>query len=498
MWRKQSLAPWSRKSQRDLDEPRFPAESSGVSLGGMTSHLRRARDFVRTQLWPIPTIAVIIAVLMGLSLPKLDASNASRLSGERGGWLFAGDAEAARSLLAAISGSLITVTALTFSLTVVTLQLASSQFSPRLLRTFTRDRFVQFTLALFLATFTYALTVLRSIRGAGEDSGAEAVPQLAVSVAFVLTVASVVALVLFLAHLTKQIRVETMLHQVHRDAIDTMRSVLTERDPARGVPPSAPLAPPGSLEVLARGGGFLTRISQDDVLQVAVEEDVVLSLDVYPGCFVVAGTPVGSAWSRADLVLDDDTKDRIATRVGRCLHFGFERTSDQDVGFGLRQMTDVANKALSPGVNDPTTAIHALGHISAFLCELAGRDLGPEVLRDRDGLARVVLRRPDLALSVDLGISQPRRYGAADPQVLEKILQVLLDLSHNLAPDQRPVVSGQLRRLRATALSQAFDNEEETGLDALSRRIEATLHRNGAQGDIRAPIRSGDGVQRDQ
>ena len=130
-----------------------------------------ARDVIQTQLWPIPTIAVVIAVLLGLGLPELDDVVGVQSSSRGSGWLFAGDAEAARSLLGAIASSLITVTALTFSLTVVTLQLASSQFSPRLLRTFSRDQFVQFTLALFLATFTYALTVLRSVRGGGEDSG---------------------------------------------------------------------------------------------------------------------------------------------------------------------------------------------------------------------------------------------------------------------------------------------------------------------------------------
>jgi len=145
------------------------------------------------------------------------------------GVLFGGDADAVRSLLGAIASSLITVTALTFSLTVVTLQLASSQFSPRLLRTFTSDQFVQATLALFLATFTYALTVLRAVRSAGDSGQAEFFPKFAVTLAFLLAVASVLGLVLFLAHLTAQIRVETMLRNVHRDASRTMRAVLAER-----------------------------------------------------------------------------------------------------------------------------------------------------------------------------------------------------------------------------------------------------------------------------
>ncbi len=174
----------------------------------MDTWLTYTRDVIRTQLWPIPTLAVVCALLLGLGLPELDASVDADLSAGLSGLLFGGDASAARSLLETISSSLITVTALTFSLTVVTLQLASSQFSPRLLRTFTRDLFVQLTLALFLATFTYALTVLRSIRSADDGGGGEFVPQIAVTVAFLLAVASVLGLVLFLAHLTEQIRVD--------------------------------------------------------------------------------------------------------------------------------------------------------------------------------------------------------------------------------------------------------------------------------------------------
>lgn len=186
--------------------------------------------------------------------------------------------------MGAIASSLITVTSLTFSLTVVTLQLASSQFSPRLLRTFTRDLFVQTTLALFLATFTYALTVLRAVRSAGDTGQAEFVPRFAVSVAFLLTVASVVALVLFLAHLTAQIRVETLLHNVRRDASTTMRAVLPERELV-------------AAQLLAVDHGFLTWIEHGDLLAVAVDEDVMISLDVHPGVFVVKGTPLGSSVS---------------------------------------------------------------------------------------------------------------------------------------------------------------------------------------------------------
>jgi uncharacterized membrane protein len=441
----------------------------------MTTWFAVVRDAFLTRLWPLPTIAVVLAVLLGLSVPEVDAAIDGDLSNRVGGWLFGGDANAARALLGAIASSMITVTALTFSLTVVTLQLASSQFSPRLLRTFTRDKFVQLTLALFLATFTYALTVLRAVRGAGDGGGAgELVPKLAVTLAFVLTLASVVGLVLFLAHLTAQIRVETMLRNVHRDAAETMRSVLGERD--TDAEPDGPLRPPAHARtLLAADDGFLTWVDHEGLLAIAEEEDAVVRLDAHPGAFVVRGTPVGSTWSSAPGPVSKETAERIADGVAGCIQVGFERTSAQDVGYGLRQLTDVANKALSPGINDPTTAIHALGHISALLCALSDRALGAQVVRGKDKRVRVVLDRPDLGAYVDLALSQPRRYGAADPQVLQQIFQVLLDLSHRIVPEQRTVVAVELERLRGTVAAQPFDAVERAGLDAMGHQVQRIL-----------------------
>jgi uncharacterized membrane protein len=472
-WRRTGDTPTLRGSEGCVVLP--------ATLLGMNTRLVNARDVLGTQLWPIPTLAVVTALLLGFGVPELDAVVDGDLSSRWSGWLFGGDADAARSLLGVIASSLITVTALTFSLTVVTLQLASSQFSPRLLRTFTRDHFVQVTLALFLSTFTYALTVLRAVRSGGDSGQAEFVPKIAVTLAFVLAVVSVLGLVLFLAHLTEQIRVETMLRNVHRDASSTMRTVLPEREPSadpRLVQPP-PQPPPGALALLGKDDGFLTWINRDALLDLAVREHAVLRLDVYPGSFLVCGTPMGTAWPVAGEGFDDDAAQRIAEGVAGCVHVGLERTSAQDVGYGLRQLTDVANKALSPGINDPTTAIHALGHISAFLCALTDRDLGDELSCDEDNRIRVVARRPDFATYVDLGISQPRRYGATDPQVLEKIFQVLLDLSHRVRPDQVSVVRDQLERLRATAAAQSFDSAERAGLEVLGGRVEQNLRASG-------------------
>jgi len=304
-----------------------------------------------------------------------------------------------------VSGSLITVTSLTFSLTVVTLQLASSQFSPRRLRTFTRDLFVQVTLAVFLATFTYSLTLLREVRSPA-GSGPGFVPRISVTVSFVLAVASVITLVLFLAHLARQIRVETMLRDVHADASATVRAVLLAADTTgAGGSRDFPRPPPGATTIVAPASGFLVQVNEAVLLKAAVQTGSVVLIDRFPGSSLIGGTPIGAAWPAAGQAFGDGAT--LQERIGAAVRTGFERTAVQDVGHGLRQLTDVANKALSPGINDPTTAVHALGHISALLCEIADRDPGPVLLRDGRQQVRAVLARPDLGGLLDAAITQP-------------------------------------------------------------------------------------------
>ena len=223
-------------------------------------------DAWRTQLWPIPSLCVTAGVLLGVALPRLDAYIGASLPGSMTAYLFSGGPDAARTVLSAIAGSLVTVTSLTFSLTVVTLQLASSQFSPRLLRTFTRDRLVHISLGLLLATFTYALTVLRTVRASLSQQTAF-VPQISVTLAYLLALISVLTLVVFLAHLSRQIRVEWMLREVHAETDATVRRVLTDLATAE----SAPLVPDDAVLLCAGGSGFLTSVDEQALLIAAVE-----------------------------------------------------------------------------------------------------------------------------------------------------------------------------------------------------------------------------------
>lgn len=416
------------------------------------------RESLRAQLWPIPLAAVIVAIVLGQVLPFLDQHLDDSMPVAVSGLLFGGGPEAARSLLETIASSTITVTSLTFSLTVVTLQLASSQFSPRLLRTFTRDRFVHNTLALFLATFVFSLTVLRSIR-VESSAGASFVPEIAVTTAFLLTMASVVGLVLFLAHLARQIRVETMLRDVHRETEDTLKRIYPEQGSERL---HDALSRTGGMSLRAPRSGFLTRIDEEALVDSATRQAVFVSIDVAPGTSLVEGIPVARVWSTSETPLDDARCVEVSEEVLAAFRTGFERTSSQDPSFGLQQLLDVTDKALSPGMNDPTTAVHALSHISAILCTLTDRSTGPRTLTDDETTARVHLTLPSFTGLLELVMDQLITYAFTDPRTAGRTIDMLAEittsathagsLAHLAAPLQV-----QIRRVQASVSGSPLD-----------------------------------------
>ncbi|PPK92608.1 putative membrane protein [Kineococcus xinjiangensis] len=438
-----------------------------------TGRLAIAADAWRTKLWPLPTACVLVSVIAGVGLPQLDRAIDAGLSELVSAWLFSGGPEAARSVLSAIAGSLITVTSLTFSLTVVTLQLASSQFSPRLLRTFARDHVVQGTLGLFLATFAFSLTVLRTVRSA-TSQGPGFVPQISTTVAVVLALLSVLALVFFLGHLARQIRIETVLETVRRETEET----IAETVPDAGDQP-APLPP--WVEEVGRGqriaadsSGFLVAVNGGKLLEAAVDLDAVVLVDRRPGDPVVAGVPLAFA-----LPLEDDGALDVvglAKRVRAAVTVGAERTAPQDLAFGVRQLVDVAAKALSPGINDPTTAVHALTHLSSLMCRLGNRPLVDDRLCDEEGRVRVVLRRYSYADLLELAVAQTRRYGASEPAVLERLLILLREVAWCTdGEDRRRCVREQLERTRQVVVDGEFDDVDRTRLLGTSRDVEVAL-----------------------
>jgi uncharacterized membrane protein len=438
--------------------------------------LQTLLENLRGSFWLVPGLAVVLALAAGLVLPRVAVASEGALAS----YVFNGGAEGARGVLQAIAGSVITVTSLTFSLTIVTLQLASSQFSPRLLRTFLRDLRNQTVLGILLATFVYSLTVLRTVR-TGDSEVENAVPQLAVTVAFVLVVASVSALVWFIQHSVGVIRVDTMMTDVRAETagvIDEIYPADQDRDDgspdagARAEDVLPPPVPSDAGSVLAPTSGFLLAVDTEALCSWAAEHGVVVAVDAEPGTWLLRGGPWARVWSEDPSAPLDDVAEHLRSRVA----IGNERTTQQDARHGVSQLVDIAAKSLSPGINDPTTAVHAVGHLGDLLATLAGRRLGALIVRDEGEALRVVVARATFADYLELAFGQVRRYGAGEPAVVHAVLDVLAGLAGQVrGPERRDALRDQLSALAADARRSTPSAHDLSRVEEHVARVELLL-----------------------
>jgi uncharacterized membrane protein len=400
--------------------------------------LRRA---LRGALWPVPAAAVLLAVALALGLPEVDR-HLQEGAGEPLTFVFGGGPSAARTVLSAIATSLISVTTLLFSLTIVTLQLASSQYSPRLLQTFVRDRVVQSCLGILLGTFVFALVVLRSVRSADDSEDTAFVPRLSVTVALLLTLASVAALVAFLSHQSRQLRVETMLRDVHVEAGATLRRLARDQADDEQPDTDLPPVPAEAWPLCARHSGFLVQVTEAPLLAAAKDAGVVLRLIPRPGESVLAGVPVAWAWS--DGSGRKASAEALEDALAGSLVVGYERADRGDPSYGLRKLVDIAARALSPGINDPTTAVHALSHISDLLGVVAERTTWHRRLADDDGALRLLAPSWEFPALLSQAITQPRAYGGPDPGVAGRLFALLTEVAwQTRAPAQQAAVRAE-------------------------------------------------------
>ncbi|MBW3575875.1 MAG: DUF2254 domain-containing protein [Actinobacteria bacterium] len=350
-------------------------------MSELLGRLRRAWSPLVSGYWFIPGGIVVAASAVALGLLELDA----RLVADSRNIGFTGGPESARALLSSIASSMLTLTALVFSVTIVVLQLASGQFSPRVLRTFLRDRRSQTTLGVFLATFLYALIVLRAVRGDGGTVD-RFVPGISVGVSFALVVVSVAFFVQYIHNITTSIRVIEIIDRISKETAAAIERIHPADLQSADVAPPSLAAP--STTVCAATRGVVTSVNVDRLFRIAERADVCLAVVPGVGDFVATGMPL------VDVHGDGDGEGVDDDAVRRAISLAKERQLDEDPAFGFRQLVDIAERTLSPGVNDPTTAVQCLDHLHDLLRRLAHRPLPPRVTRTSERGVRVVLPRP--------------------------------------------------------------------------------------------------------
>jgi uncharacterized membrane protein len=449
----------------------------------MSGRLGRAWEAMRDSLWFIPGLLALAAALLATGLVEVD-SRISRSPSLGAVYIaFSGGVEGARGVLTAIASTTVTVTGVVFSLTIVTLQLAASQFSPRVLRSFSRDRVSHVTMGAFIGTFAYALLVLRTVRS-GADDGETFVPAIATGVAILLVLASTGLLIFYIHHVARSIQASPLIDRIAGDANAAVERLFPEPvGEAAPEPPdeAVPDGQPGA--VAADRAGYLQAVDEAELFSLAAPKHgeplparparparLTLRMERLVGEFVVPGVPLVSVWPAEAAGRDD-----VLRAVRRAFALGPERTLQHDAGLGIRQLADIAIKALSPGINDPTTAVTCIDRLSEVLINLGRRRPPSPVRRDeRDGL-RFIARELTFAAAVDLAFAQVRHYARADASVLAHLLVALGRIGAAVPPHLRPVLETQVWATLEAARLEERPRSEATAIEHAAEAARAAL-----------------------
>jgi uncharacterized membrane protein len=432
----------------------------------LLSRRSAVREYLHGAYWVLPTLGIVIGLGAGAVLSMITVKQGSLIDK----LMFQGTAADARGVLIVVSATMITTTGIVFSLTVLSLQIASSQFSVRLLRTFLRDVPNQVVLAIFVSTFAYSTGGLLTV---GERAtGGEFVPKLAVTGSLALAFVSIGALVYYLHHLVHSIQIDAIMEGAQSRTLALVDDLFPDADIPEAAEP-APEPPAGAVPLLAPKSGYLQTVDIDDLANLAVATAHSVQLVTFVGDYVTAGGIVGWCWRRGQA--DHPTDPDVLQRILRHVHIGFERTLQQDVRFGLRQMVDIALRALSPAINDPYTGVQVVHHVSAVEVVLASRAIRDDIRRDGSGNVLVWLPYPGFATYLHLGCSQIRRYGIHEPLVLAALLQMMSAVAQNcLDPSRRAAVKAQidlLVRMAERELPEEADRAMVTGAAARATEV---------------------------
>jgi uncharacterized membrane protein len=375
----------------------------------LTARIRKLLSQLNETFWLIPGVMVLGGVLSAIGLVALDRGGLVPRSLVESAWLYNGGGTGARTLLGAVASSTIGVAGTVFSITIAALSLAAGQMGPRLLRNFMRDRGNQITLGAFLGTFSYALMVLRSVRTQSEG---EFVPHLSLSVGLLLALVCVALLVYFVGHMANRINVDTVIELVSDDVRSAIERLT--KDTAQPAPPASALWR-NATPILDSRRGYLQQLDDDALADWAAEHETSILLLVRPGDFVFPGAAIALLTRPTE---GADAAIRDATALGP------QRVSSVDLEFAVRQLVEVAVRALSPGINDPHTAISVLDRLGAALCDLVPLHL-PTGVSLRDGHPALVVPSVDYAGLSDSMFHMIRQNARGKAAVLIRLLEVL-------------------------------------------------------------------------
>ncbi|MES4891038.1 DUF2254 domain-containing protein [Streptomyces sp. NPDC096012] len=410
-------------------------------------HGRGPSAYLGSRMWVIPVLCLVGGVGLCLGTLAIDRATGYRLLNT--GLL--GTSSNAQTILSAVAATMTTLIPLVLTITTVAVQLAMGQFSPRIVGALLHDRVSQWAMGLFTATFAFAIVAMRNV-----DVSPDRVPGLTVLTAYVLVLASIVGLIMYVHHSSRSLRAAGIIDLVgdhtHRE-IDRLYPVEPREPPGPDTekPPTAERD--AGHEVLNTGDpGILVRFDLVRLVQLAARADCVLEAVPMMGDFVHGDGPLFRV--RGDI----GRLDQAALR--RAVDLGDERTHEDDCAYGIRKLVDITERSIAVPFNDPTTAVQSIDRLHDCLRQLACRPFPSGRHRDEDGTVRVITRSLTWAGFVRLALDEIRLAGCSTPQVTRRVRALIDDLKRLAPPERQPPLDRQLRLLEA-GVRRAYDDEED-------------------------------------
>jgi len=425
---------------------------------------------LRSSFWFMPSLIVVVSIVFAVVLIDADSAGSDRWLAQ---WprLFGAGAQGARDMMSTIAGSMMTVVGVTFSMILVVLALASSQYTSRILRNFMSSRVTQVVLGIFAGIFTYSLIVLRTIRGGDEG---QFVPNLAVFFGFVLALGGVGALVFFIHHIASSIQASSIIASVAQETIAAIDRLFPEKlgqesDKDDDDQSLRALTGRNWRGVPAKESGYIQSVDNAGLLDLAQDKKTIVRMEHGIGDFVVQNTALVS------LSLEEKPDQETITALQETFSISRYRTVEQDAAFGIRQIVDVALKALSPGINDTTTAVMCVDYLSVILARLAPRRT-PSSYRYEEGELRVIAKGASFESLLSESFDQIRSNAKGDVAIMLRMLGAIHTLtSLTASPQRRRALREQVRWIAELAERTLGSTHDRARIDTRLACVRETL-----------------------
>lgn len=422
---------------------------------------------LRSSFWFIPALLIFAAVVLAFVMVGLDAGAGADFT-RHYPRVFGASPEGARSILSGVASSMISIAGVTFSITIVALSLTSAQYTSRVLRNFMRDRANQAVLGVFLSIFVYCLIVLRTVRG-GSDSF---VPALSLMTGIVLGIIGIAFLIFFIHHVANSIQAATVISNIGRETIAVIAELYPEPCTAETETPEAHdqwMRENFWTVIPSACAGYVQTVDAEGLMAWAEQNQTIVLVRRGIGEFVIAGQPI------AAIARTGNPPAATIKALNACFSVSSYRTSEQDVGFGIRKLVDISLKALSPGINDTTTAVTCLHYLGAVLNALSRQTIPAELCR-RDGQVRLIARTQSYAFLVAEALDQIRQVAGSNVVIHCSLLEAIGAAHHpELGQARRKILLQHAAHVLKTADANVPDDADRATIRSRFDQVVKTL-----------------------